>query len=100
MCEKLNKFLDGIKNVFMSNRVKNENSNEKLVCIGIDIAKSNDITAMSNGNHITVIVNNNDNKYKKTKSMIEVDRLFNIMTRVKKHRVKKKIAKRIKKIRN
>lgn len=89
MNKKLDKFLDGIKNIFMSNRIQTEKSNEKLECTGIDIAKSNDVIA---------IVNNNYYKYKKTKLMIEVDRLFNIMTRVKKHRVKKKIAKRIKKI--
>lgn len=90
MNEKLNKFLSGIKNVFMSNRIKSKEINEKSENIGIDIAPGADIT---------VIITRNDNKYLKPKYMIEVDRLFGIMTRVRKHRVKKKLAKRIKEIR-
>lgn len=90
MNEKLNKFLAGIKNVFMSNRIRNKEIDEKTEYIGIDLA---------DGEDFTVISTRNDNKYLKSKYMTEVDRLFEIMNRVRKYRVKKKLAKRIKKIR-
>lgn len=57
--------------------------------IGIDIAPGKDITPPNN---YCFKVHN------KNKKLIEVDRLFHIMHRTKKHRVKKKLAKRIMRI--
>lgn len=57
--------------------------------IGIDLAAGKDFT----------VINNNCNKiHIKNNHLIEADRLFEIMVRVKKHRVRKKLAKRITKL--